>query len=476
LPNIDQAVARIVNHSQRPNWYAPWDPAPPHQSSGSGFVVEGGRVMTNAHVVSDARMLLVFLHGDPNPHQAVVDAVGHDCDLALLRPLEPGAFDGRSPLPFGGLPRLRSEVETFGYPSGGRQISSTRGVVSRIELQYYSHPGNEQHLSGQTDAAINPGNSGGPVVQDGKVVGVAFQAAADLQSVGYFIPSEVIHHFREDADREGPYLGFPSLGVRVQNLENPAARRSAGMTPDESGVVVDLVFPETSADGILRAGDVLLEVDGVQVANDGSVALPPHPAFPSDTEADALRMDLLVLVDRHPIGDPLRVRFLRDGVRSEVAIPLASWPGVDRYASKHDRRPRYFVYGGLVFLPLDVEVMKTFGPDWRSTADKILLHEHLLRPYADLDQWRQERVVLLRRLDHPVNASLTWYQNQAVERVNGHPIRHLSDLVRAFGENRSPCHVIECAGNRLLVLDRLEAERANPEILERYGVTVDRNL
>lgn len=476
MPDIDQAVARIVNHSQRPNWYAPWDPAPAQQSSGSGFVVEGGRVMTNAHVVSDTRMVLVFLHGDPNPHHAVVDAIGHDCDLALLRPVEPGAFDHRAHLSFGGLPRLRSEVETFGYPSGGRQISSTRGVVSRIELQYYTHPGNEQHLAAQTDAAINPGNSGGPVVQDGKVVGVAFQAAADLQSTGYFIPTEVIHHFREDAARAGPYLGFPTLGVRVQNLENPAARHSAGMETHESGVVVDLVFPGTSAEGWLRAGDVLLAVDGVPIANDGSVALPPHPTYPGGEAADALRMDLLVLVDRHLIGDRLGVRFLRDGVHHEAEIPLLGWPGVDRYAAKHDRRPRYFVYGGLVFLPLDIEVMKTFGPDWRNTGDKILLNEHILRLYAEPDRWSKEQVVLLRRLDHRVNASLTWSQNQVVERVNGREIARLDDLVRAFGDHDGQFHVMELAGNRLAVLDRLEAERANPEILEQYGVTTDRNL
>lgn len=476
MPDIDGAIARIVSYAQRPSWYTPWDPAPVTQSSGSGFVIDGGLVMTNAHVVGDARMLLVFLHGDPNPHQAVVHAVGHDCDLALLRPVEPGILDGRVPLPFGGLPRLRSTVETYGYPAGGRQISSTRGVVSRIELQYYSHPENEQHLAVQTDAAINPGNSGGPVIQDGRVVGVAFQAAVDLQNIGYFIPIEVVHHFLVDA-AVPPYRGFPTLGVRVQNLENPAARRWAGVAPDETGVVVDLVLPETSADGLLRAGDVLLELDGVPIANDGSVALPPHPALPAHDEgSDALRMDMVVLVDRHQVGDRLRVKLLREGERREIEVPLSTWAAVDRFAARHDRRPRYLVYGGLVFVPLDVEMMKTFGPDWRASGDKILLHELLIRPYADPDQWRSERVVLLRRLDHPVNAALSWFQNLALERVNGRQVTGLPDLAEALASHQGEHQVLEFAGDRLIVLDRAEAERANPEILERYGVPMDRNL
>jgi S1-C subfamily serine protease len=476
VAELDRAVARIVNHSQRPNWYAPWDTGHVHESSGSGFVIEGGLVMTNAHVVSDARMLLLYLHGDPDPHPAVVHAVGHDCDLALLRPLEPGVLDGRPTLEFGGLPRLRSTVETYGYPAGGRQISSTRGVVSRIELQTYSHPANELHLSVQTDAAINPGNSGGPVIQDGKVVGVAFQASADLQNVGYFIPTEVIHHFRVDA-ASPTYQGFPSLGARAQHLENPAARAEAGMAPGESGVIVDLVYPASSAEGWLEVGDVLLAMDGVPIANDGSVALPPHPALPTGAgPTDVLRVDLLGLVDRHQLGERLHVRVLRRGARLDLEIPLLPWPAQLRFAAQHDRRPRYFVHGGFVFVPLDLEMLRTFGKDWRSKAEKVLLYEYDQRPYVDVDAWRREQVVLLRRLDHPVNIGAYWSQNLVVERINGRPVQSLADLVHQVEAGNEPFHVFECAGNRLVVLDRDAARAANAEILERYGVPMDRNL
>ena len=165
---IERSVVRILNHSQRGDWYTPWNPGPAYQSAATGFVIEGGRVMTNAHVVSDARVLMLYLHGDPTPHQARVVAVGHDCDLALIEPVEPGLLDGFPGMRFGrSLPALRSTVETYGYPAGGQRLSSTRGVVSRIEHGSYAHSGADAHLAVQTDAALNPGNSGGPVVQDG---------------------------------------------------------------------------------------------------------------------------------------------------------------------------------------------------------------------------------------------------------------------------------------------------------------------
>src|SRR5262249_37565304 len=217
---IEKSVVRLVNNAQRPSWFTPWGTGTTGWATGSGFVIEGGLIMTNAHVVSDSRFLALFLYGDPNPHEAKVVVEGHDCDLALVKPVEPKLLDDVPALPIGGLPALRSTVETYGYPAGGDQISSTQGVVSRIDRQLYAHSAADGHLAVQTDAAINPGNSGGPVVQDGKIVGVAFQNNKAMESVGFFIPTEVIRHFLADA-KDGKDDGHPHLAVRTESLANP---------------------------------------------------------------------------------------------------------------------------------------------------------------------------------------------------------------------------------------------------------------
>jgi len=339
LQRIESSVVRILNHSQRADWYSPWNARPATQSSGSGFVVSGGLIMTNAHVVSDARHLVVYRNGDPSPYQVEVLHIAHDCDLALLRPLDAGLFADTPALQFGDLPALGSSVVTYGYPVGGRQIASTRGIVSRIENESYSHSGVDYHLALQTDAAINRGNSGGPVVKDGAVVGVAFQGSPDLENVGFFIPTEVVDHFLTDV-ADGAYDGYPELGISYSSLENPAARRKAGLAPDESGVVVDLVLSGSSADGLIAPNDVILEIDGHAVANDGT------------TVRDGLRVDLGVLLDTHQTGGVLRLRLLRDGTRLPVEVTMASHPMGLRFARVYDVPPRYYVYGGLVFVPL----------------------------------------------------------------------------------------------------------------------------
>jgi hypothetical protein len=355
-------------------------------------------------------------------------------------------------------------VETFGYPAGGRRLSSTRGVVSRVELQRYVHSGLDAHLTVQTDAAINPGNSGGPVVQGDRVVGVAFQGTAQLENVGFFIPTEVVAHFLSDV-RDGRYDGYPELGVMTQTLENPAARAAAGMAPGERGVAVFFVFPESSADGLVFPGDVLLRAQGHEVANDGTVAV------------DGLRFEFGVLVDRLQVGETMTLTVLREGSRREIEIPLRTYPPQRRFANTYDDPPRYFVYAGMAFVPLDREMLETFDPHWSAKADKDLLYEFLYRFFAEPERLLLEPVVLLRCLDHPVNADLLWRRNALVRRFNGREIRGLADLVDAVESNEGPYEVVEFEGTgRFDALDRAEAARVNREILELYGVPQDRRL
>lgn len=462
--STERAIIRILNHAQRGDWYAPWSASAPRQSVGSGFVVAGGLVMTNAHVVSDTRMLLIYVSGDPQPHEARVRWVGHDCDLALIEPLEPGLLEKVAPLRFGELPKLGSSVETYGYPSGGQRISSTRGIVSRIEMNLFSHSGLDYHLTVQTDAAINPGNSGGPVLQDGRVVGIAFQAATALENVGFFIPTEVAQHFLDDV-ADGSYAGYPALGVTTSNLESSAARRRARMRADESGVRVDFVFPDSAADGLIEPGDVILNIDGHSIANDGTVS------------EDGIRLHYGVLLDRHQVGGVARARVLRAGKRLELRIEMTSYAPLARYTNTFDALPRYYVYAGLVFVPFGREMMKTYGDNWMAKADMHLLYEFFHRFMDEPERMRREPVVLLRRLDHPVNANMAWYRNLIVDKINGKTIDRLEDVIEAIETNQQVHHEFEFEYfGRFGVLEREAADRSHAEVLERYAVPVDRRL
>ena len=465
----EHAVVQILTSSQTPAFDAPWRFNPVGRSTGSGFVIEGGRIMTNAHVIAWAKQILVRRYQDPRLLPARVVFVGHDCDLAVLELIDSHGLDDVRPLEFGELPAVQSTVVTAGYPAGGEQISFTRGVVSRIEVQTYAHSGNRFLLAVQTDAAINPGNSGGPVLQNGKVAGVAFQGIPGLQSAGFFIPPEVVRHFLTDV-ADGHYDGVPLAGLGFEPLQNLAYRRHLGLPDDGRGARIDSLRADGTAIRVLRPDDVLLEVGGLAVGSDGMVLYRGN------------RVSASVTFQQPQSGQTVRVKVWRDRAELVLDLPVEAYQG-DRLAGRcYDIPPRYFVYAGLVFTPLSTDYLETVG---RAGRDVVwagmarLNHELYYRAQEDPASVRSEPVVLAGVLPNPVNADFGVRGRALVNRINGVRIDRLEDVIRAIREHKGERHVIEFEGPEygpIEVIDRAAAAAAHADILRTYGIVSDQRL
>src|ERR1700751_1379323 len=271
---VQKSLVRITATAVDPDYKAPWNAGGLERGVGAGFVISGNRIMTNAHVVANSRYLTVERDGDPNKYPAKVQFIANDCDLALITVSAKDFFKNMLPLKLGGIPALESTVSAYGYPIGGERMSVTTGIVSRVDFQLYTHSSVDQHLAIQISAQINPGNSGGPVMQDGKVVGVAFQGySGDVaQGVAYMIPTPVIKRFLQDISN-GHYDEYPDLAITYAKLQNPAQRRFLGRKEEDRGVMVETVTAAGPASKELQSGDVLLLIDGPPIASDASVEL-----------------------------------------------------------------------------------------------------------------------------------------------------------------------------------------------------------
>ena len=455
----EKSVVQIFTEFVEPNWSAPWIFEIPHRASGTGFLIDGNRIMTNAHVVAWTTQLVVRRYHDPKPYFAKVEFVAHDIDLAVLKVEDPDFYKGMKPLDFGDLPKVRSTVVTYGFPAGGQQISYTRGVVSRIEVQGYVHIGNRAFLAVQTDAAINPGNSGGPVIQDDKVVGVAFEGISGLQSTGYFIPTVIIHHFLDDI-KDGKYDGVPEAGLRLSALQNPAFRRMLKL-PDDSkqGVRVDQVLdiPETQA--LIKPNDVIMQVGDYPVDDDGTIT------YEGNTVGVSAAVDLA------QNGDSIPIKIWRDGKMIDVNLPVHVYNDDLAQGNQYDVLPHYYIYGGLVFTSLSLDYLKTFGQDWSDSAGRELIYELVYRHVEDPKNWRPEPVVLASILDHSVNANFTTRGQAMVDKINGMRINRLSDVPKAFAATTGPDAIVEfLPDHHFEVIRKDEAEKANPDILTTYSI------
>jgi S1-C subfamily serine protease len=455
----EKSVVQIFTSFQEPNWAAPWLFDLPRRASGTGFLIDGDRIMTNAHVVAWTTQLIVRRYHDPKPYFAKVEFVAHDVDLAVIKVQDPEFYKGMKPLDFGGLPKVRSTVVTYGFPAGGQQISYTRGVVSRIDVEGYVHIGDRAFLAVQTDAAINPGNSGGPVIQDGKAVGVAFEGATGLQSTGYFIPTVIIRHFLDDI-KDGSYAGVPEAGLRLAALQNPAFRRMLKL-PEESkrGVRVDQILDIPSTQALIKPNDVITQVGDYPVDDDGTIT------YEGNTVGVSAAVDLA------QDGDTIPLKVWRDGQMIDVKLPVKVYADDDAQGNQYDVLPKYYIYGGLVFTTLSLDYLKTFGQDWSDSAGRELIYELVYRHLEDPKHWRPEPVVLASILDHPVNANFTTRGQAMVDKINGIRIEKLSDVPKAFAATTGPDAILEfLPDHHFEVIRKDDAEKANSDILTTYSV------
>jgi S1-C subfamily serine protease len=459
-PDARQAIVKVYTTFASPHYYAPWNTGGPATRTGSGCILSGKRILTNAHVVEDQTFIQIRRYSDAKKYRARVLFVSHTTDLALLAVDDDAFFEGVTPLELDGLPETQAEVTVLGFPTGGDMLSTTKGVVSRIEHRSYVHSSFYQ-LAGQIDAAINPGNSGGPVMVNGRVVGVVMQGLASADNIGYMVPAPIIEHFLNDVN-DGRLDGVPDLGLRIGDLENPDLKRRCGLSPEQTGVRVQYVGLGSACDGIVQSGDIILEVAGFKVADDGTIEFRKDERTSYSYPSEICQ-----------VGDSLPLKIFRDGTIQEVSVtfrrPVERELLVPR--EQYDVRPTYYIFGGAVFCPLTKNYLLSWG-DWYSRAPKNLVYALQFR---DVKVEGEEVVVLMRVLADDVNLGYHDWSGWIVEKVDGRPINNLRELVNAVETGTDEFVVFSDDRNSELVMDRAKARAALPDILQRYRIPADRS-
>jgi S1-C subfamily serine protease len=454
---IERSVVKIFVVSNQPDYQQPWQMLGQKSFTGSGCIIDGKRILTNAHVIENETFIQVLKYGDTKRYTAKVIAVDNDCDLAVLGVEDNDFFKDTMPLSFGKLPELGDEVRVLGYPQGGEKLSITKGVVSRIEVGKYAHSFRNL-LDIQIDAAINPGNSGGPVISGGKIIGVAFQGITESQNIGYAIPVVIIGHFLKEVANP-KYGGFPMLGVIYQKLENDSYRSILGMGPDESGVIVDRVYYDSSAWGFLKEGDVILSIDGVKVGNDNTIPF-----------KNKSRVDFSYLISSKFAGDVVNLGVLRDKKVIAVSFPLKNSQPLVPFR-EYDVKPEYYIFGGVVFTKLTGNYLFKLDENYFNQASTLYD-----RYFHDIPtQARQEIVIVQQVLTDELNIGYDGCSIMIVDTINGEPVADMKDLIKKIENNRQDSLIIGLDYNYKIALDYKKCIAATPDILRKYNIPFDRS-
>ena len=454
--DLTDSVVKIFTTTNPMDYYRPWQSRGVGASGGSGVIISDTEVLTNAHVVSDQTFIQVKRNGDSRKYTARLKAIGHDCDLALLTIDDSEFFKDTKPIPFGDLPKLQDAVIVLGYPKGGEKLSITEGVVSRVEVSTYSQSARKL-LTVQIDAAINAGNSGGPVIQNGKLVGIAMQSFRSGENIGYMIPTPIINHFFKDLT-DGRYHGFPIVGINYTNTENAHLRRYFKIDEKEGGVLITRILPFSPAANVLKGGDVILAIDGVPIGEDGTFAFRRKE-----------RLSLPHLISKKQIGESVEVLIVRKGKEEKVSIPITEFtPLVPN--PRHFEKPPYYIHGGLVFTVLSTDLLKSWGSNWweKSPVD---LKYYLMGKGRLNEEGKSEVVVLLRVLSDEINIGYHGHGNEVIAGVNGETFHSFREFVVLLNKVKEEEYtILETLQDAKIILSNENIESINNKIMKRNHI------
>jgi S1-C subfamily serine protease len=286
----------------------------PEEGQGSGFIIDkDGHILTNYHVVADARQVEVTLH-NRKKYRATIVGLDRSHDLAVVQIKAPDL----TPMVLGDSGNLQvgQKVYAIGNPFG-LTGTLTRGIVSSIR-QVQEPDGMTIDEAIQTDASINPGNSGGPLLNmHGEVIGINTMIASNVgqsAGIGFAIPINTAKAVINDLLTSGR-VRRPALGVRTIPVD-PELADQMGLASDY-GLLIVQVVPGGAADNaglrggsqraflgntpIMLGGDLIVAIDGKKIED---------------------QQELAQIMNSHRAGDTVRVTIYRGKKKIDVSVTL----------------------------------------------------------------------------------------------------------------------------------------------------------
>jgi S1-C subfamily serine protease len=457
---IRDLVVKIHAVHLTPDVLRPWTKNSPQQVKGSGVVIEGKRILTNAHVVRYASQIYVQPNQSADRISAHVEAMTPSMDLAVLKLDDESFFDKRGTIPFAEeLPRVKDNINVYGYPTGGSELSVTQGIVSRIEYTNYYFQTSGLRI--QVDAALNFGNSGGPAVSEGKLVGLVFSLIQNAQSIGYLIPVEEIRLFLADI-ADGKYDGKPQLYDFLQTVENDALRQKLGLPAGMNGVMVAEPYRQ-DPEYPLKEWDVITKIGNTPIDNEGKVAIRYD-----------LRLSALYLVQKLAKDGYVDVTVFRDGKLIPMKLPVQSHRElVMPYLL--NASPRYFILGPLVFSQATQDYVE------RTSAQKPLpasqQNSPLITRRYDKPRFDGEELVVVASPMFPDRITKGYDDPErfVLNEINGHRVKSLRDFVQFLHDDKEPQITLKFArssrrAHETMVFNRAELLESTARIIDENGI------
>ena len=415
-PRLEEQIVRLHVSKHEIDRNAPWQFGDLVQQTYLGAVVPGGLILTTAYAVADAGFIEIQRFGASRRDEAKIEFADYEADLALVRPIMESTLAGLTPVTVGDdltvddhvdLYKARDPYQLARIPAILQDVGTENGATSNYLLVRYLLKVQQTGLGWSE-----------PVFRQGQLVGLT--SGQDANFV-HALPAFAIKHFL--ADKPGKdYRGFPSLGINLTPLTSPDHRRLIGATALQGGVRVASIEPRSAFLGQLKVDDVVVEVDGVAVSDQGFIA---HPSWG--------KVQAKYLLNQHFAGDVVELKVVRGGKEMVLKAPVRRHDSNDDLVRNHryGNPEPHLIFGGLVFQELSAEYFSHWGREWRDYAPFPFLYtlEYLSKERTEPGQ----RVVFVSRtLPDEFNRGYSEARYQIVKEVNGRSVTSLASLREAL--------------------------------------------
>lgn len=461
------SVLRVTSTVQHPDNRRPWLKKQPFTRTGLATVIEGGRLLVTADMVSHTTFIGLEKPEDGIKGSAVVETIDEECNLAVLRPVERELLDETHPLKLDINVRSGDALKILQLEPNGAPILSP-ATVTTVAVMGYPADGSA-YLLYRTSATIPQKECSFviPALHDGKLAGLVMRYDPKTQAAD-IIPAPLIARFLKESAKPG-YRGLARAGLSWSEARGINLRSWLG-AGDRQGVYVTSVEPGSPAEnGGIRRGDLIVKVAGKTIDAEGNYSDPLH---------GKITFSNLASLESGP-GDRMPIAYFRSlgegtGTAGSATLTLSGRnPAAVVVPSrvKGETVPHVFL-GGLLFQELSRPYLREWGSNWRNEAPQNLVY---LDAFQDELPGSPKRIVILSAvLPSEQTMGLQDMANRVVTSVNGKEISSLGDVKDAISHPRGGFHEIILEGSSGPI--HLEAANLGDEerkLRSHYGIPLE---
>jgi len=459
LPVTSPWTKEIVNIEvarKQYDYYQPWSRRT-HLTQKTGLIVSDHEILTTADELFDRTLIRLQKNGRGRWWLGDLAWIDYHANLALITNSEPEFWKDLQPITFAKAPTPDLALSILRWREG--KLENRRAELTQFSVR-------EAQLSPINMAVIETSSDiqgigwGEPLVSQGKVLGII--TSQDNRNCTA-MPASFIQSILEARNRKGGYPGLGYFPFYWQPAENPASLDRLALKGDPRGVIITDVPPRADGkDGVVKAEDILLSIDGFPLDVQGDYI---------DPEFGPLMLENLAVRGKWA-GDALKMQLWRNGKQIEVKYTLPKFQYTNALvpAATYDKEPEYLMTGGFVFQPLTDSYLQAWGTDWKRRAPFRLNHYREEEPTPD----RPALVLLSQVMPDAYNIGYQDLKYLVLSKVNGQPVHSLKELRNALAQPQKDYNVLEFQkGDALkrVVLAAGDPEKAaTARILKRYSM------